>query len=255
MDSHKLLEYPGTNWMNIYGGYPDPVREALANYRSGDELLVLDLSTFPEGMIEVRERSASIMPPREPQSREVRSTRTSHAQLVAEVVRCHQRLRSLENRLNTIAGMQSELVTTVNARRRTLHETHRNLEPAMERIGELASLDDDWDGEEAVKPTSRAIATAYQLIFCVTAPAFRPSRPALSPSTSAPISDGGIQVEWDGDQDRIEVQVNPDGSLGYLIIRRVGEALEYEESDHAMLGDVVALIHEIVGEGAGSVRG
>jgi hypothetical protein len=105
------------------------------------------------------------------------------------------------------------------------------VESAIQRIAEMTHLPAGWDGEDAHPPTGPSVAQACRLIVAVAERSRRAGRPGGGPWTSAPIADGGLQVEWLGPGARIEVQAGPDGSLGYLIKRGEGAAARYEEAD------------------------
>jgi len=103
--------------------------------------------------------------------------------------------------------------------------------PALRRITEFADLPPNWDSYGAVPVSARALASARTLIEEVAAAGSMRDNARTAPWTSAPIADAGIQVEWLGDRARIEVQVAPDGTIGFVIERGEGDDAEYEERD------------------------
>lgn len=113
-----------------------------------------------------------------------------------------------------------------------------DLTPALQRLADIAELPLNWDGDGALPPTGRAVAQAALLMDRVShADSMGLGRKA-APWTSAPIADGGLQLEWTGDTSRIEVQVSPEGDLGFLIIRGEGKGAAYEEEDEVTMGDL-----------------
>jgi hypothetical protein len=67
------------------------------------------------------------------------------------------------------------------------------------------------------------------------------------PTTSSPILDGGLLMEWAGPTARIAVQANPDGSFGYVVKWDSGSAARYEEAETASLETVLDLIDRVLG--------
>ena len=115
-----------------------------------------------------------------------------------------------------------------------------SLQPAFRRIAEIAGLPPDWDSYGAAAPSAPAIGQACALVNVVAEAAPDARNGQRAPWTSAPIADGGLQVEWKGPDDRIDVQVAPDGSLGYLIQRGEGLSASYEEADEAPFDAILA---------------
>jgi hypothetical protein len=88
----------------------------------------------------------------------------------------------------------------------------------------------------------RAVGEACALVYAVAETGLAERAGRYAPWTSAPIADGGLQVEWRGLSARIEVQVAPDGSVGYLIQRGEGRSAVYEEAEDVPFDDLVEAI-------------
>lgn len=110
---------------------------------------------------------------------------------------------------------------------------------ALTRIADMAALPPNWDSYGAEPPSSVAVGRAAVLIESVAEEALGALGARIAPWTSAPIADGGVQVEWLAAGHRIEVQIGPNGSLGYLIERESGGQPEYEEEEETAFDDVV----------------
>lgn len=117
--------------------------------------------------------------------------------------------------------------------------------PAFDRIAEMAKLPPNWDREDADPPTPRAVGRACYLIEAVAEAQERRGFGRVAPSTSSPIPDGGLQIEWEGPNARIDVQVGPDGSYGYLVTWGLDREATYEEADEAPLGKILGLIDRV----------
>ena len=122
-----------------------------------------------------------------------------------------------------------------------------SLLPALSRIVEMAKLSPNWDGEDADPPTAEAVAAACFLIEAVAERRQRQGAVGIPPATSSPIPDGGLLIEWRGPSASIDVQANPDGTLGFLVKWIAGSAAEYEEADNATLEEVLVLIDRVLG--------
>lgn len=118
--------------------------------------------------------------------------------------------------------------------------------PSFERISEMVQLPNNWDGYGAVPPTAMAVAKALTLIVSSAEETTRDIGHPIAPWTSAPIADGGLQVEWKGNRARIEVQVTPDGSYGFLAKWGRGDDVHYTENEDVALPDMVKLIVRVV---------
>lgn len=121
-----------------------------------------------------------------------------------------------------------------------------SLLPARQRIAEIARLEQNWDGEDGDPPTAAAVAAACFLIEALAERREREGRAGIPPTTSSPIPDGGMQVEWRGPAARIDVQANPDGSYGYLVKWGAGPTARYDETDTAPLDTLLALLDQVL---------
>lgn len=122
-----------------------------------------------------------------------------------------------------------------------------SLLPALGRIAEQAKLPPNWDREDADPLTGRSVAATCFLVEAVAGAQERRGRGRVSPATSSPISDGGLQMEWEGPEARIDVQANPDGSYGFLTRWGSDPTARYEEADEAPLSTILALIDRALG--------
>ena len=103
------------------------------------------------------------------------------------------------------------------------------LEPVLRRMRSLSGLADDWDSYGGVPPT--AIALEQALGFCRrVAELLGPSvGERVRPVEISPLANGGIQLDWQGADFLIAVDVGPEGSWGYLTKVGNGRAARYEE--------------------------
>ncbi len=121
-----------------------------------------------------------------------------------------------------------------------------SLQPSLLRIREIARLPPNWDSAGAVPSSAEAVAQACVLIDAVAELQEQRTGARRTPLTSAPIADGGLQVEWMGGDTRIDVQIAPDGALGYLTKRGQGSMVEHEERDDVPLATLLDVIAQVL---------
>jgi hypothetical protein len=76
----------------------------------------------------------------------------------------------------------------------------------------LKDVPEDWDRSRSRKPTISAINAALEHIGHVARLGFY----ALPVPFVAPMSDGGVQLEWDHGGRHVEIELLPDGTARYL---------------------------------------
>jgi hypothetical protein len=116
----------------------------------------------------------------------------------------------------------------------------------LKKINRFQLLKNDWDsyGSEPSSETAVAVASALvSEIFVELAP--RVSAQAV-PFFAAPLSGGGVQLEWGNGTARIEVEIGPDGKFGYLLSRGVEPARVFSEKDDEARENIVELIASVV---------
>ncbi|MBI5197979.1 MAG: hypothetical protein HZA19_05150 [Nitrospirae bacterium] len=90
---------------------------------------------------------------------------------------------------------------------------------AIKKILQLSNLPPDWDSYGSQPPSVKVVNTAIDIIEAI------PSQEDLPTPHLAPISGGGIQIEWNISQRDLEIEVIPDGSIRFLKAQN-GEPLE-----------------------------
>ncbi len=99
------------------------------------------------------------------------------------------------------------------------------------RLNEFARLPSGWDTYDATPIAATAIHEARQLLAAVARRCANQTDRA-TPFFLAPLSYGGIQIEWRRPNKEIEVEIGPDGRFGYLRITGEGENRTFEERDY-----------------------
>jgi hypothetical protein len=119
------------------------------------------------------------------------------------------------------------------------------LQPALQQLAEIAALPRDWDSYGALSPASQALAAAYALLFELHEQFGRQVQERVRPYMIAPIAHGGLQLEWRGKQSQIEVEIAPNGALGYLLIRSMDGERTFCDADNVSLSRMVSLIGDV----------
>lgn len=89
-------------------------------------------------------------------------------------------------------------------------------EGVLARLGELRALPADWDSYGAVPLSSNTLRRAELLISDL-----EEQTKALSPVEISPNPDGGVELEWSSTDRMLDLIVEPDGDLRYLL--RIGD--------------------------------
>lgn len=112
------------------------------------------------------------------------------------------------------------------------------------RLESIKALGVNWDSYGSDAPQHPAVVTAHRLIWEVYMWSLNSRQCPALPYSVVPLSGGGIQVEWRGGHGAIEVEVSPDGALGYLLTRGTGLSPDIEE-DNVPQFQIMELVRSI----------
>lgn len=107
------------------------------------------------------------------------------------------------------------------------------------RLDELSVLEADWDSYGALPPTARAIASSSRLMIEAVAGS------GEVPDAVMPFPNGGLQVIWERSGHELQVDVGPDGALGYLSVERVSGETRMREAEQVPLVDILLLVSQL----------
>jgi hypothetical protein len=105
------------------------------------------------------------------------------------------------------------------------------LRSMLERLDGMERVGRNWDSYGSEPPSATAIEKARTLVWDIVGHGFGAAGMRSIPFAIVPLSGGGLQIEWRGANDGIEVEVDPEGKLGYLISRGHEPNREFEEVD------------------------
>lgn len=118
-------------------------------------------------------------------------------------------------------------------------------EDTIANLNRIAGLGVDWDSYGSAPPASVAVEAAGRLIETVYRNSLLSARTPCLPFSVAPLSGGGIQLEWRGENEAIEVQVSPEGAFGYLLVKGAEPASVYEEEDGVSESRILELVRSV----------
>jgi hypothetical protein len=135
---------------------------------------------------------------------------------------------------------------------------HPYFKPAIQKLEEFKVLSPNWDSYGAERITDTAIMTAKRLLLALQdrleneldfeRPWLDLSRTSPSPLTPywvVPLPSGGVQMEWQGPESEIEVEIDGVGNLGYLrIVRMEPNVQSFQEEEQATLPNIIHHILE-----------
>jgi hypothetical protein len=124
--------------------------------------------------------------------------------------------------------------------------SHVDVQPALERLGALASLEPEWDTYGGAPPTDIAIEVARNAIGTVAERFGAVAGEASVPYDVAPISNGGVGVEWRRGTTSFELWIGPTGTRGYLHVDGAGASRHTEEADDVRDADVLRILGDIL---------
>ena len=129
-------------------------------------------------------------------------------------------------------GGRNQLLLDTNA---IPSQAMKALKRSFKQVSELAKLEQDWDGEGSEAPGARVVECAERLLIELCQRFGQQAGDSIRPSVVAPIPGGGIYLEWRSPLAEFQVDVLPDGKLGYLFVDRSGEKPRFEEGEEEVL--------------------
>jgi hypothetical protein len=121
------------------------------------------------------------------------------------------------------------------------------LEPAFAHLDEFAGLDRDWDSYGADPISGTAIKVARGMLILSADHIGRSFDPAIRPHV-APLADGGVQIEWRAGERALDVEIQADGTLGYLYVERFDGTQRDDDRDEVSVDDILRLLDTLVAQ-------
>lgn len=125
----------------------------------------------------------------------------------------------------------------------TRHTDERTLPAELQaRLDHLGTLAANWDsyGAEPISPD--AIALAKSLLCRTIATLQRMGAANLYPFAIAPLSDGGVQLEWRSGRGFAEIEISPSGMLSALVGGDGSSSPTHTEHPNISADDAAAML-------------
>jgi hypothetical protein len=147
---------------------------------------------------------------------------------------------------STLERSTAGFMTPIQAGRRWTGENMPSHASSISReLERIAGLRPDWDSYGSAPPSSESINVARRLVGTVYGEALLSAKNPSLPYSIAPLSGGGVQLEWRGENKTVEVQVGPSGAFGYLLIKGVEPTCESEEEDDVPESRILELVRSV----------
>ena len=118
--------------------------------------------------------------------------------------------------------------------------------PALVRLRQLALLEHDWDSYGGDSPTPAAIGAAERVVETVTQTIAKSTSLPAEPRVIVARGDGGIIMEWGSPRAALEIHVEPNGRLGYLLDETTDGDSRYTERDEAPWAEIEKHLAEVM---------
>jgi len=117
---------------------------------------------------------------------------------------------------------------------------------AMKKLDELKNLPEDWDSYGADPISLHAIEVAKSVITSVMKAFGGIIGTVVQLTDIIPLADGGVQLEWVGPHDKLEVEISPNGTISHLYIAVFEDRRIYEEAEDDSLDDINGMIARLI---------
>jgi hypothetical protein len=115
----------------------------------------------------------------------------------------------------------------------------------LDELDRIAGLQPDWDSYGSAAPTAIAVAAARRLTMTVYRESQLSARNPSLPFSVAPLSGGGIQIEWRGEVNTLEVEIGAGGNFGYLLTKGPESFSSCEEEDGVPESRILELVRSV----------
>ena len=118
-----------------------------------------------------------------------------------------------------------------------------HLRVMLDRLNGMKNFGENWDSYGSQPPSDHAIKGACNLVWNVIARCYAVSGEKAIPYSIVPLPGSGVQIEWRGRTDSIEVEIGHDSKFNYLLTRNEARPERYrEEHDDVSEGEILRLV-------------
>jgi hypothetical protein len=117
---------------------------------------------------------------------------------------------------------------------------------AKEQLQSLRNVPENWDGYGAAAPFPYVVDLADEFVAFIDA-LLRKSASGPCSLQASPTRIGGVLVEWEDQTMEHEVEINPDGSMGFLHTnKKTGQITARKISPGPLQTDLLKELHQLV---------
>jgi hypothetical protein len=117
---------------------------------------------------------------------------------------------------------------------------------AKEQLQALRSVPENWDGYGAAAPLANVVDLADEFVAFIDA-VLRKSASGPGSLQASPTRVGGVLIEWEDGTMEHEVEINPDGSMGFLHTNKTtGQIAARKISPGSLQMDFLKELHQLV---------
>jgi hypothetical protein len=121
------------------------------------------------------------------------------------------------------------------------------LRSMLDQLKCLKDIKVDWDSYGSEPPSHQAVNVAEALIWNAVGQCYGISGSKSVPYSILPLSGGGVQIEWHGNSDSIEVEIGARGEMSYLLTKNEASPARYrEEHDNVPDGEILRLVASVL---------
>jgi hypothetical protein len=110
------------------------------------------------------------------------------------------------------------------------------LDQALEDLEEFRALEEDWDSYGAAPIPDVSLEAARHLLRAAAAGELS------KPYFIAPLPRGGVQIEWRGKRNALEIEISSQAGMSYLLIKNVDGDRSFDRKENVDLYDVVMAV-------------
>jgi hypothetical protein len=114
------------------------------------------------------------------------------------------------------------------------------------KLLEISQSESDWDSYGAQPTSLNAVRKAEELFTQIAKEFYAAKGEQIRPYDVAPLTNGGVQLEWRGLHSALEVEVHADAGFRYLLVQGQGEHQQFQESEGASAEEIARLVLGVI---------
>lgn len=153
-------------------------------------------------------------------------------------IQSHDLLSSLRLFSQPVGSTLGDLMTVTLLRRRI-----DRMSREFEELRTEAGLPSNWDGEGANAVSGAAAASTGSLLFAISR--VESWKSTMIPDNLVATADGGVYLDWDMDERRLELFIDPSGSLSLVTVSKEdGIDVDWCQKSTLSLADMISALRD-----------